>query len=231
VALARDIEPAMASGTRLLGRELVVWRDSAGASAVWEDRCPHRGMRLSFGFVRGETLACLYHGWRFDAEGRCRLIPAHPDLDVPRTIQATRHASREALGMIWTFDDASDAAPAPFDHGDVPVVPVRSLAIAAPMGPVLAALRATPLGQEEPARGEASGALVVLGLGEGRMLAGAQPLSDRETCLHLVIVGAAADHAGAGQARVSVWGEALRREVEAAATEDAAATRWAEGLP
>lgn len=231
LALSRDIEPGTVSGTRLHGRELVIWRDAAGVARVWDDRCPHRGMRLSFGFARGETLACLYHGWRFDGEGRCRLIPAHPDLDVPKTITVTGHAAREALGMIWTFDGApEDASVIPLDHGDVPVLPVRSLAITAPLACVVAALRATPLGQEEPARGEASGALVVIGAGAGRVLVGAQPLSVGETCLHLVLVGAAGELAGAEQARVSLWGEALRREVEAAAAEDAAASRWAEGL-
>jgi phenylpropionate dioxygenase-like ring-hydroxylating dioxygenase large terminal subunit len=80
VAVADDIEPGTSAGTRLFDQELVVWRDRDGASHVWEDRCPHRGMRLSFGFVRGNHIACLYHGWAYDTAGQCRAIPAHPDL-------------------------------------------------------------------------------------------------------------------------------------------------------
>ena len=51
VALSADIEPGIANGTRILGREIVVWRDASGAAHVWDDRCRHRGMRPSFGFV------------------------------------------------------------------------------------------------------------------------------------------------------------------------------------
>ena len=64
-----------------------MWRDSDGVAHVWEDRCPHRGMRLSLGFVRGDQIACLYHGWRYDAAGQCRYIPAHPQLTPPETIR------------------------------------------------------------------------------------------------------------------------------------------------
>ena len=47
-----------------LGESIVLWRDGAGKVHALEDRCPHRGMRLSFGFVRGDALNCLYHGWQ-----------------------------------------------------------------------------------------------------------------------------------------------------------------------
>jgi len=64
------------------GREdLVVWRSASGVLSAWENRCPHRGMRLSHGFVRGESLACAYHGWHFECSGRCHYIPAHPDFN------------------------------------------------------------------------------------------------------------------------------------------------------
>ena len=112
LCLSGDIEPGTSTGTRLFGRELVVWRDHAGASHVWEDRCPHRGMRLSFGFVRGDRIACLYHGWQFDAAGRCRLIPAHPDLKVPPSIMVERYASAERLGIVWVRDHDVDEGPA-----------------------------------------------------------------------------------------------------------------------
>ena len=113
VALADDIEPGTSAGTRLFGRELVVWRDGTGRSHVWEDRCPHRGMRLSFGLVRGDHIACLYHGWQFDAAGRCRAIPAHPKLDVPASIAVERFPSAERLGFVWAFPGADAGGTAP----------------------------------------------------------------------------------------------------------------------
>jgi phenylpropionate dioxygenase-like ring-hydroxylating dioxygenase large terminal subunit len=100
IALSRDIPNGSTRAVILDGRELVIWRAESGAARVWEDRCPHRGMRLSFGFVRGETLNCLYHGWQYGASGSCRKIPAHPDLTVPPTIRANAYASTETGGFI-----------------------------------------------------------------------------------------------------------------------------------
>src|ERR1700761_4881320 len=87
VGMSNAIEAGNSAGTHLFGQELVVWRDSSGVAHVNEDRCPHRGMKLNFGFVRGDRIACLYHGWQFDRDGVCRYIPAHPALDVPVTIR------------------------------------------------------------------------------------------------------------------------------------------------
>ena len=101
VALSRDLEPGAVTGVIVDGREWALWRSETGRAHIWEDRCPHRGMRMSFGFVRGERLACLYHGWEFGAEGRCLRIPAHPRIEVPPTITVWRHGCREAMGMIF----------------------------------------------------------------------------------------------------------------------------------
>ena len=114
VALSRDVPAGVTRGVLLSGRELVVWRGEGGTVQVWEDRCPHRGMRLSFGFVRGDTLNCLYHGWQYGAHGSCQRIPAHPDLQVPPTIRARVFGAHEAGGLIWASVDA--------EPGDVPVV-------------------------------------------------------------------------------------------------------------
>ena len=64
VTLAGGVETGTSMGTRLFGEEIVVWRDENGVAHTWEDRCPHRGMRLSMGFVRSDRIACLYHGWQ-----------------------------------------------------------------------------------------------------------------------------------------------------------------------
>ncbi len=81
--------------------DLVVWRSASGVLSAWENRCPHRGMRLSHGFVRGESLACAYHGWHFECSGRCHYIPAHPELELPRTIKPTTFDVVERDGLVW----------------------------------------------------------------------------------------------------------------------------------
>ncbi len=83
-------------------------------------------MRLSHGFVRGETLACIYHGWRYDTDGVCRVIPAHPDLIPPATICAQTYRCQATDGLIWVALDETETAPP--DLGDRR--PLRSLEVA-----------------------------------------------------------------------------------------------------
>ena len=110
VALSNDVEPGSSNGTHLFGEEIVVWRDGAGVPHVWVDRCPHRGMRLSYGYVRADRIACLYHGWQYGTDGRCLRIPAHPDIEPPASIVVWRHSCREAMDLIFArLGEAIDA--------------------------------------------------------------------------------------------------------------------------
>lgn len=132
LALGRDIPAGVTRAVLVEGRELVVWRGASGSVQVWEDRCPHRGMRLSFGFVRGDALNCLYHGWQYGADSRCRMIPAHPDLTVPPTIRTSAFVSAERAGFVWTQIEGNVSLP------DMPdATPVASFAVDAPAHTVL----------------------------------------------------------------------------------------------
>lgn len=124
IALSRDVPAGVTRAVLLDGKELVIWRGD-GAAHVWEDRCPHRGMRLSLGFVRDNSLNCLYHGWQYGAASSCIRIPAHPDLTVPPSIKANAYEAVEAGGLIWVRLAGEDTLPAlPVDP-----IPVLSLAI------------------------------------------------------------------------------------------------------
>lgn len=90
----------------LLGQPLVLFR--AGSTvAVLRDRCPHRGAPLSAGRVRDGTIACPYHGWRFDGEGRCVEVPGAASCPV---VSARALPARVRAGLIWT--SLSDEPPA-----------------------------------------------------------------------------------------------------------------------
>jgi phenylpropionate dioxygenase-like ring-hydroxylating dioxygenase large terminal subunit len=111
IALCRDVPAGVTRAVLLDGDELVIWRSEAGGPAhIWEDRCPHRGMRLSLGFVREGALNCLYHGWQYGGSGSCVRIPAHPDLTVPPTITATVFEAAESGGLVWVRRGGGDAA-------------------------------------------------------------------------------------------------------------------------
>jgi len=119
VALSRDVPRGNTRAVTLEGLELAVWRGDTGGVQVWEDRCPHRGMRLSFGFVRGDTLNCLYHGWQYGPNASCTRIPAHPDLAVPATIRAKAFAATETGGMIMV--NLGESNPQPLILAGLPV--------------------------------------------------------------------------------------------------------------
>lgn len=124
VALSRDVPFGTSIGVRVEDIEYVVWRDESGKAHIWEDRCPHRGMKLSLGFVRGDRIACLYHGWEYSADGRCQKIPAHPDLPVPDSITVGTFGAVEIGGLIWLAAEGSAVE-------DAPLHPVRSIMVEA----------------------------------------------------------------------------------------------------
>lgn len=207
VALTSGLAPGTANGTRVLGREIVVWRDGKGIAHAWDDRCPHRGMRLSFGFVRGDEIACLYHGWRYDAAGRCRHIPAHPDLVPPETIRVPVHETMECLGMTWVRTGPAPAVALPEERT---VTEVRSIAVERGADEAIAhALR-----DAGPAVSALTPSLLLFWTGEEHILSGVQALSAGACMLHVVGVG---ERDNAGRKRISAWSERLRNAIEAGA--------------
>lgn len=88
---------------QLLGRELAVWRADDGNVNVWENRCLHRGVRLSIGINEGAELKCQYHGWRYaNRSAGCTYIPAHPADAPARRIENRTYPVVEAYGLIWS---------------------------------------------------------------------------------------------------------------------------------
>jgi nitrite reductase/ring-hydroxylating ferredoxin subunit len=202
VALSSSIEPGTSTGAIVEGAEIVVWRDAGGAAHVWEDRCPHRGMRLSFGFVRGDHIACLYHGWQYDSAGQCRHIPAHPDLDVPATIKVATYRTEEKYGIVWAT--SSSDAPMPTLASAADITGLRSLSVDMPLPDVETAL--TRHGYS-PAGADA-GTLSVDGV---PLFVGLQRAGGARTVLHIVVLGTAGASA---RKRLSRWAEELRLSLE-----------------
>ncbi len=124
----------------LLGRELAVWRADDGFVNVWENRCLHRGVRLSIGLNEGQELKCQYHGWRYaNRTAGCTYIPAHPADSPARMIRNISFPAVERWGLVW-----SGTAPAGEPAG-APVGPT-TLVGATPFG-----LRNLPINAEPDA--------------------------------------------------------------------------------
>lgn len=89
-------------GTTLLGKALVVWRDSTVKAHAFSDLCIHRGTALSLGTVEEDNIVCPYHGWRYALDGSCSAIPqlANPKL-VPPKAKVDDFSCQERYGLIW----------------------------------------------------------------------------------------------------------------------------------
>ena len=124
---------------QLWGRELAVWRADDGNVNVWENRCLHRGVRLSIGLNEGAELRCQYHGWRYaNRTAGCTYIPAHPADAPARRITNRTYPVAEHAGLIWSSVGDAGAFVAPTPAGDW--LALRPIPVNAVPEDVLAAL-------------------------------------------------------------------------------------------
>jgi phthalate 4,5-dioxygenase oxygenase subunit len=106
---------------RLLGEDLVAFRDLNGRVGLIQENCPHRGTSLYFGrnegtahapSVAGEGLCglrCPYHGWQFDVDGNCIDMPSEPPTSTFKDrVRAKAYPAHESGGLIWTYMGAPD---------------------------------------------------------------------------------------------------------------------------
>lgn len=89
---------------RLLGEDLLAFRDTSGRVGLVEPVCPHRGANLYFGRNEEHGLRCVYHGWKFDASGRCVDMPTAPaDSGYRNRVGLKAYPTREAAGIVWAY--------------------------------------------------------------------------------------------------------------------------------
>jgi phthalate 4,5-dioxygenase oxygenase subunit len=90
--------------SRLVGEDLVVFRDSNGKLGVLDEHCPHRGASLVFGRNEECGLRCLYHGWKFDVDGNILEMSSEPDGSALKgSLKQRSFPAREAGGFVWAW--------------------------------------------------------------------------------------------------------------------------------
>jgi len=107
---------------RLLGQDLVLFRDEQGRHGLLERQCPHRGADLAYGRLEGGGLRCAFHGWLFDVEGRCLETPAEPE--GSRMCEHIRQRSFPLVaksGILFAYLGSGE--PPAFPHFDCFVAP------------------------------------------------------------------------------------------------------------
>jgi 5,5'-dehydrodivanillate O-demethylase len=108
--IAADLKPGWIRTVRVMGEEIALYRSVAGNAHAVGARCAHRGLLLSTGMVDGEGIRCAYHGWKYDADGRCVAQPAEPKLIENVCIPG--YPVHEYLGLIFIYM-GGDAPPPP----------------------------------------------------------------------------------------------------------------------
>jgi phenylpropionate dioxygenase-like ring-hydroxylating dioxygenase large terminal subunit len=106
VALSRELpEPDGAPlRLRVMGEDLVAFRDSAGRVGLLARRCPHRGADLFFGRNEACGLRCVYHGWKFDVAGRAVDLPNVPaESTYHQKLATTAYPTREFGELVWAY--------------------------------------------------------------------------------------------------------------------------------
>jgi phthalate 4,5-dioxygenase oxygenase subunit len=114
VALARELEPDGAPlRVRVMGEDFVAFRDTRGQVGLVEPRCAHRGADLFFGRNEECGLRCIYHGWKYDVEGRCVELPNVPPGSAYHGKVAIRACpTREFGDIVWAYLGPGEKLPA-----------------------------------------------------------------------------------------------------------------------
>ena len=95
---------------KLLGEDLVLFRDSAGNVGVFPEACPHRGVSLYHGRNEQNGIRCIYHGWKFDVTGQCVDMPNEPgESNFRDKVRATTYRAAVHGGVIWAYLGSGEA--------------------------------------------------------------------------------------------------------------------------
>ena len=103
VARSEMLEPGKTRPLRILGEDLTLYRGESGRPYLVGGRCPHRLTLLHSGWVQGDNIRCMYHGWQFDGAGRCLQRPAEDDGGRPPNVKIPGYPLHEYCGLVFAY--------------------------------------------------------------------------------------------------------------------------------
>ena len=107
IAAVAELDAHPTKPVRLLGEDLVLYKDLSGRYGLVERHCPHRRADLSYGMVEQCGLRCSYHGWQFDHEGRCIEQPfeetTNPESQYKDRIRINAYPVEAKRGLLWAY--------------------------------------------------------------------------------------------------------------------------------
>ncbi len=112
VAVGRKLAPGTAQALRILGEDLTLYRSASGTPHLIGGACAHRRSVLHTGWIEGEEIRCMYHGWRYDGTGQCTQRPAERDTGTPN-VRIAGYPLHEYCGLIFAY--LGEGAPPAFE--------------------------------------------------------------------------------------------------------------------
>jgi 5,5'-dehydrodivanillate O-demethylase oxygenase subunit len=107
IAAVAELDDVATKAVRLLGEDLVLYKDRGGRYGLIDRHCPHRCADLSFGMVEDRGLRCNYHGWLFDEKGGCLAQPfedaVNPTAHFRDRIRITSYPVQANAGLLWAY--------------------------------------------------------------------------------------------------------------------------------
>jgi 5,5'-dehydrodivanillate O-demethylase oxygenase subunit len=126
---AEEVRAGQAKPVQIMGERYTLYRGDGGTPHVVDFRCPHRGTQLSSGWIEGDSIRCMYHGWCFNAAGQCIEQPAE-EKSFAGKIRIRSCPTREYLGLIFAYFGEGEAPPFPrYPHMEGGVLEVLSTEI------------------------------------------------------------------------------------------------------
>ena len=112
VQRSEDLARGHAKPIRIMGEDYTLYRGESGRAQVFDYRCPHRGAQMHLGWVEGDDIRCLYHGWKFDCSGQCVEQPAE-EAGFARKVRARSWPTREHMGLVFAYFGEGEPPPWP----------------------------------------------------------------------------------------------------------------------
>ena len=118
VMRAEDLPSGEAKPIRVMSEDFAIYRGESGEAQIIDYRCPHRGAMMHLGWVEGNDIRCVYHGWKFDCTGQCNEQPAE-EAGFARKVRIGAYPTREFMGLIFGF--FGEGAPPAFPPYPLPL--------------------------------------------------------------------------------------------------------------
>ncbi len=112
VMRSEDLPRGEARPIRVMSEDFALYRGESGQAQAVDYRCPHRGAQMHLGWVEGDAIRCVYHGWKFDGTGQCIEQPAE-EPGFARKVRIGTYPTREYMGLVFVYFGGGKEPPFP----------------------------------------------------------------------------------------------------------------------